>query len=121
MKESELTHRFMTELKKQIPAIWYSKIHGDPMQKRGIPDFLMCINGKFVAIEFKIFRYKLNVSPLQQHEMEKIGRAGGIALVIFRRERDGKICFLDREYDSVKEAVDGFVWGIVRSIEKGIL
>ena len=121
MKESELTHRFITELKKQIPLIWYSKIHGDPMQKRGIPDFLMCINGKFVAIEFKIFRYRLNITPLQQHEMDKIRKAGGIALVVFRRERDGKICFLDREYDSIKECVDGFVWGIVRQIEKGIL
>jgi len=121
MKESELTHRFITELKKQIPRIWYAKIHGDPRQRRGIPDFLICINGKFVALEFKIFRYGLHITPLQQHEIDKILKSGGIALVIFRRERDGKICFLDREYDSVKECVDGFIWGIVRQIERGEL
>lgn len=121
MKESELAHKFITELRKQISTVWVTKIHGHPMQRRGVPDFLLCINGKFVAIEFKIFRYQLKVTPLQQHEMDKISRAGGITLVIFRRERDGKICFLDREYDSIKEAVDGFVWGIVRSIQAGTL
>ena len=121
MKESELTHKFFTELRKQVPKMWYLKVHGDPMQKRGVPDFLLCINGKFVAIEFKIFRYGLKITPLQEHEIDKIHKAGGIALVVFRRERDGKICFLDREYDSIKEAVDGFVWGIVRQIEKGEL
>ena len=121
MKESELAHRFITELRKQISNIYYVKYHGEPMQKRGVPDFLMSIHGKFVAIEFKIFRYQLNVTPLQQHEMDKIHKSGAIALVIFRREKDGKICFLDREYDSIKECVDGFIWGIVRSIEAGTL
>lgn len=47
----------------------------------GIPDFLGCINGQFVALELK----KDNTSPpsaLQAYILEKIRKAGGMAFVV---------------------------------------
>lgn len=116
MKETDLTRQFINELKKQSPTIWAFKVHGDPMQKRGVPDNILCCHGKFLAIEFKIDRGKIDVSPLQQYEMEKIFKAGGVAVVVSRREKDGKICFVNKEYNDIKTAAERFYWDLVVNI-----
>ncbi|MDO4681110.1 MAG: VRR-NUC domain-containing protein [Aerococcus sp.] len=46
----------------------------------GTPDILACVDGRFVAIEVKRPKGGV-VSPLQQHQMQKIKRAGGLAMV----------------------------------------
>jgi hypothetical protein len=48
--------------------------------RHGIPDFLVCWQGKFIAIETKAG--KGVPTALQYREMEKIVKAGGSALVI---------------------------------------
>jgi VRR-NUC domain len=46
----------------------------------GIPDFICCWNGVFIAIETKSESGRL--TPAQKGNIEDIRRAGGIALVI---------------------------------------
>lgn len=45
----------------------------------GTPDVLGCINGFFIAIEFK--SAKGTVSALQDYKLKRIAKAGGIAFV----------------------------------------
>ncbi len=47
--------------------------------KRGTPDILACIEGRFVAIEVKAPRGRL--SKVQEVQLAKIERAGGITIV----------------------------------------
>ena len=60
--------------------IWWSKIVGSPLQKRGTPDLLICKDGKLIAIEFKGPEGK--VSAMQAVEHRKIRNAGGICEVV---------------------------------------
>lgn len=49
------------------------------MQKAGVPDFILCVCGAFVAIELKAPGGK--TTPLQAHTIEQIQKAGGRAVV----------------------------------------
>jgi Holliday junction resolvase len=49
--------------------------------KAGVPDILACVNGQFLAIEVKTPETKANVSALQEHNLAKITRSGGLSLV----------------------------------------
>ena len=51
--------------------------------KSGVPDLLVCVDGKFVAIEVKTPKTKNNVSKLQKYNLEKIKKCGGIAIVAY--------------------------------------
>ena len=46
---------------------------------RGIPDNLLCVHGRFVAVEFKTNIGKLEA--LQEHVLDKIQNTGGVAFV----------------------------------------
>jgi hypothetical protein len=48
--------------------------------KSGVPDFLACCCGKFIAVETKAGKGK--TTALQERELSFIREAGGIALVI---------------------------------------
>jgi len=47
----------------------------------GDPDFLLCVRGFFVALELKSKGGK--VSPLQEHKLQAVVKAGGTSLVAF--------------------------------------
>lgn len=49
---------------------------------RGVPDFLGCVNGKFVALELKKDG-KAPISRLQKHFIDKVNRNKGFARVIY--------------------------------------
>lgn len=71
---------------KQINSKWPGKLwHCMPMGqmygKRGVPDFLVCVNGSFVAIEVKAQRGKL--SAMQKLELNQIGLARGYTYVAY--------------------------------------
>lgn len=59
---------------------WYAMPLGGMMGRSGIPDFLGCCNGQFIAIETKAGSGK--PTALQKLELQRIAGAGGIALVI---------------------------------------
>jgi hypothetical protein len=46
----------------------------------GVPDFLVCHNGRFVAIEAKAGKGK--TTALQESHLSKIREAGGVAIVV---------------------------------------
>lgn len=62
-----------------LPKCWVEKI--DQVSKRGIPDFLMCLSGQFIALELKKDD-KCRPDPLQRHVMNKIDQAGGISFEV---------------------------------------
>jgi Holliday junction resolvase len=47
--------------------------------KKGVPDIIACINGKFVGIEVKTPRTRNNTSELQKYNIELIKESKGIA------------------------------------------
>lgn len=58
-----------------IPGLWHVKIQQKAL--RGIPDMILCINGKFIALELKVGKNKSD--PLQEYTMRAITLAGGYA------------------------------------------
>jgi hypothetical protein len=63
----------------QLPLTWAVKIQ--QVAIRGTPDILACVNGRFIAIELKSEKGKLD--PLQKRTLEKIAGSGGISFVVY--------------------------------------
>jgi len=60
----------------------------------GAPDFLVCLNGRFIGIECKAGRNK--PTALQEKNLAQIRSAGGIAIVINEENVDGlRKCLFD--------------------------
>ena len=78
--ETKVTKEIMAYLKKQ-PGVWCFKVAGGPMQQRGVPDIICCVNGAFVALEVK--RPEIGrLTDLQAFTIERIRDAGGVAEVV---------------------------------------
>lgn len=53
--ETKLQRQIVEELKLNYGQnIWILKTHGSGYQKRGVPDLLICLYGRFIAIEVKM-------------------------------------------------------------------
>src|SRR5262245_30983139 len=75
--------RLVTQRKNGIErnaGVVYHSPGGDNFQEMGIPDLLCCFHGMFVGIEVKQPGEK--PSKAQLYQLDKIRRAGGIAVVI---------------------------------------
>lgn len=74
---------FETKIKNYLRSlgIWHVKFFANGYTRRGIPDILACVNGKFVAIEVKSENGK--PSALQTKNIEMIQESGGIAVVLY--------------------------------------
>ena len=59
---------------------YYAMPMGTGYGNSGVPDFLVCLNGEFLAIEAKAGRGV--PTALQEKNMRDIGKAGGRTLVI---------------------------------------
>lgn len=68
----------ITDWLKEIGA-WYVCTNSQGYGRKGIPDILCCIRGKFVAIEVKIAPDK--ASPWQMRELHAVIEAGGISYI----------------------------------------
>ena len=60
--------------------------------KHGIPDFIVCINGRFLGIECKAGKGEM--TPLQEKFFEKVGLAGGDCMVVNEKNIDVLEVFL---------------------------
>ena len=80
MKESAYQKKVINFLK-TLPNTWVVNIWGGGFMRAGIPDLLVCINGKFVAIELK--RTGGIVSELQKRNIRLINEANGLAMVLY--------------------------------------
>lgn len=64
------------------PRFWHVKTLGGLGQRRGIPDFLICLDGYFVALEIKSPTGKGRISNEQAYELSAIKEAGGLTAVV---------------------------------------
>jgi len=60
---------------------WYYQPVQNGMGRVGIPDFVCCYRGTFIAIETKAPGKLSTVTPNQQRVMEEIKAHGGLAVV----------------------------------------
>lgn len=79
--ETNFKERITPYLKK-LERTWFVKTQ--MIAVCGIPDFLLCVNGQFVAIELKKDEHE-EPSKLQSWVLRKIIAAGGIGLVVYPR------------------------------------
>lgn len=93
--ETRFKEHVIKDLKK-LPNTWFSKIQ--QVVICGIPDILLSINGKFVALELKASKKEV-VSPLQQWELESIASSGGLAFITYPEN-------WDNTYDYLKKLAD---------------
>ena len=80
------------KVKKQIRKIletshaYFAMPIGTGYGNSGVPDFLACVNGKFIGIEAKAGAGK--TTALQEANLQRIRDAGGVALVINEKNMD---------------------------------
>lgn len=75
MKEQSIQKKIQEYVTKN--GGWITKVHQSGYTRKGIPDLIACIDGKFYAIETKTDMGKL--SKHQEIEIQKVRSAGGIA------------------------------------------
>lgn len=61
--------------------LWYCMPMGQMYGKRGVPDFLVCVSGEFLAVEAKAEKGKL--SAMQKFELKRIADAYGYTFVAY--------------------------------------
>jgi Holliday junction resolvase len=88
--EAKLQQKVVRYLKTLGSNVWYFK--SSDRYTVGIPDLIICYNGRFIAIELKAL--KGVVSRIQSHQLSVIQRAGG----------ESYIC---RTIEQVKQALHG--------------
>ena len=85
---------FETKIKKLLDqyGAYHVKFFGCGFTQSGVPDLLVCLNGRLVAIEVKADKGK--PSPLQLHNLRMIDKAGGIALLVYPKDWDALVSLL---------------------------
>lgn len=58
------------------------KVHGSEYMMAGLPDIIVCADGKFIGLETKMPSERGNVSVVQKHVHTKIRHSGGTAQVV---------------------------------------
>ena len=61
-----------------LDSCWHFSPMMNGFGKQGVPDIVACIRGRLVGIEVK--RAGKSPTPLQEHRMQEIRDAGGIAI-----------------------------------------
>lgn len=79
MKENEIISA-VKEYLKTVDNCFFWKEHGGQFGQAGIPDIIVCLNGRFLALEVKTEKGKTTV--LQAVTLRKIQKSGGTAEVV---------------------------------------
>ena len=79
--ETRLKKQFVAWVRKR-ESVWFFKVAGGIRQRVGIPDFLLCVNGYFLALELKAPDDTPVPTRAQRVQLEKIRAAGGGAFVV---------------------------------------
>lgn len=93
--ESKVKDKIKKILKEH--SVYYAMPMGTGYGNSGVPDFLCCVNGFFVAIEAKAG--KGETTALQDKNLKEINAAGGYTLVI----RETNIDYLKEVIQECKE------------------
>lgn len=78
--ESKLSRRIMDALRAE--GYFCFKVHGNEFMMAGLPDIIVCAQGRFIGLETKMPESRGNVSRVQAVVHSKIQNAGGIAVVV---------------------------------------
>lgn len=120
-KESNLILAFMEKFHKLMPDTFYWKTHGEPMMTRGIPDIIICFEGLFFGLEFKVMRHgQINVTPYQESTIKRILKAGGYTFIIWWDEKTSDVGIQMKRFkgkDAIIQAVN-FVISEMKIIKK---
>ena len=76
--EAKVKAKIKTILKEH--GVYYAMPVGTGFGNSGVPDFLCCVGGRFVAIEAKAG--KGTTTALQEKNMREIAASGGVSFVI---------------------------------------
>lgn len=95
MNESDITKSILKYLKTLLRCFFW-KEHGGIYGTSGIPDIIVCIDGRFIALEVKTQKGK--TTPLQNAAIRKIHSSGGFAFVV-------------RSVEEAKNAIDSATGG----------
>lgn len=91
-EEKAFETRIRRLIKALCPHSWSLKTISTGEQRAGVPDCLFCINGKFLAIEFKASKGK--PSALQIREKSMIEAAGGVCWILYPKDEDRFVYWL---------------------------
>ena len=87
--EARLQDRIIRAIRKEYPEAWIFHPVGGPYQVPGVPDLLICVEGRFAGLEIKNLRpgesreHALGrVTPVQRKQLRKIYAAGGIVAAV---------------------------------------
>jgi hypothetical protein len=72
------------------------KVHGSEYMMAGLPDIIVCAEGRYIGLETKLPEARGNTSPVQRLVHTKIEHAGGVAAVV---------CSVQEALDIVKAAI----------------
>lgn len=79
--ETKLHRAIQARLRREYGArIWLTKVHSSGYLRRGVPDLLICVDGRAVALEVKTPNGR--VSEDQERELAAFDGAGGTAAVV---------------------------------------
>lgn len=81
MLEKDLVRKMAKRIAEKYPEAFTYKTHGNSFQSAGIPDIVGCINGRFIGVEVKLPGKEKSLTKLQQHTINLINIAGGIAFM----------------------------------------
>lgn len=96
--ESLVKKKVVAKLKAAGAYYFFPATHG--MGRSGVPDIIVCINGRFLGIECKAGKNK--PTALQEHEMACIRAAGGMTLVV----NEATLALVDEALRQLKEQQD---------------
>lgn len=74
------------------------KVHGSEYMMAGLPDLIVCAEGKFIGLEVKLPSTRNNTSPRQRLVHTQIEHAGGVAQVV---------CSAAEALEVIQEALSG--------------
>lgn len=80
--EARLTNKIKAAIQAEYPGSWAVKVHGGPYQTAGIPDLLVCIEGRLVGFEVKVPGREKTLTPRQDATLKALRRAGALASMI---------------------------------------
>lgn len=79
-QEKNFENRIKDFLKKE--DCWFVKYWGGGQYtKKGVPDLLVCCQGRFIGVEVKAERGR--ASPLQEYNLNQIDKSGGYGILLF--------------------------------------
>lgn len=75
------------KIKEKYPDAYIYKPRAGTYGKKGVPDFIFCINGLFIAIEVKA-SIESKPTKLQEIELDRIKLADGVGAVLHGKDEE---------------------------------